>query len=103
MKIKAVQTEKSMVDAKNGKYTFYVPVEFTKDKIKDFISKAFDVKVKSVRTQAKRASITTTLTRSKVKIKARKKAIVMISKGTIDIFETETKKKTKKTKKETKK
>lgn len=96
MKIKPILTEKSMADAKDGTYTFWVPVEFTKFQIKDIIGRAFGVKVKSVRTQSKKGGIKTTLTRSKVKIKARKKAIIKLAgKDTIDIFDTETKKKKK--------
>lgn len=100
MKIRPVLTEKSMTDAKNGKYTFMVPVDFNKFQIRELIGIAFKVKVKDVRTQSRKASVKTTLSRSKVKVKATKKATVKLSgKETIDIFDTETKKAKKKGKK----
>lgn len=99
MKIKPVMTEKSMGQAKEGTYTFWVPANMTKFQIKNIIGQAFSVKVKEVRTQLRNGRIKTTLSRSKIKIKAQKKAFVVLSgKDTIDIFDTETKKKGKKAK-----
>lgn len=93
MKIKPVLTEKTMKDAAIGKYTFIVPVKLSKFQIKELIGKAFAVDVKSVRTQVKTGRTKTTLTRSKINVKPQKRAIVTLKgKGTIDIFDTETKK-----------
>lgn len=100
MKIKPVMTEKSMADAKLGTYTFWVPVDLTKFKIKEVIGRAFGVKVQAVRTQTKDPRVKTTLARKKIKVKGKKKAYVQLSgKDTIDIFDTETKKKKKTAKK----
>lgn len=94
MKIKPVMTEKSMNDAKKGKYTFLVPLDMSKFKIKETLGEIFSVKVKNVRTQNRKGMIKTTLMRKKMKVKPTKKAVVTLSgKDTIDIFETETKKK----------
>lgn len=92
MKIKPVLTEKTMEAAKTGQYTFLVPVELTKHKIKEVVGKAFGVTVVSVSTQRKSGRIKTTLSRQKVKVKSAKKAIVRLKdKEKIDLFESEKK------------
>jgi len=97
MKIKPILTEKSMAKAQNGQYSFWVSVRFTKFQIKELINKAFGVHVVSVKTQNHKGGIKLTLTRKKVKVLSRKKAIVTLKeKERIDLFEVEKKGKKKK-------
>lgn len=94
MKIKPVLTEKSMLDAQNGKYTFWVSPSFTKGKIKESIGKAFGVSVVSVRTQNKAKCEKVNLMRRKTIVKAKKKTVVTLKdKQKIGLFEAEKKKK----------
>jgi ribosomal protein L23 len=88
LKIKPILTEKSVEDAKGGRYSFWVPLRLTKHQIKKFIGEAFGVHVVKVRTQTRAGGVKTTLTRKKVIIKPRKKAIVSLKeKEKIDLFE----------------
>ncbi len=92
MKLVPILTEKSMKDAKSGKYTFLVGTNATKHMIKDLVSKVFNVKVASVRIINRRGRIKKTWRGNKRQIKPTKKAIVSLKgKDTIDVFE-ETKK-----------
>lgn len=96
LNIKPVITEKSLIEAKKGKYTFLLPNSLTKFQIKEIVGKLFGVEVKTVKTSNKKALTKTNLRRQKVKIKALKKAIVTLAKGqTIEIFGAEDKKKKK--------
>jgi len=96
MKLIPVMTEKSMKLAKDGGFTFKVPISLTKLEIKNLIAKTFGVTVINVRTLNSKAG-TKRNTRGKIqRIKANKKAIVFLKEGEkIDLFEEE-KKKTKK-------
>lgn len=85
--IKPVLTEKTISDAKNGKYTFLVPVDFNKHKIKEVINKAFGVNVTSVATMKYKGRVKRNVYRNKIKTSDSKKAIVKLTdKQTIDIF-----------------
>ena len=86
MKIKPVLTEKSLNDAQNGKYTFWVPKGLTKKQIKKAVSELFGVHVVRVHTMNYKARVTTSLKKKK-RIRARKKAIVSLQdKEKIEIF-----------------
>jgi large subunit ribosomal protein L23 len=86
--IKPLLTEKSLDDAKNGKYTFWVDRIWNKHKIAEVISKTFEVTVTSVRTINYKQSIRKNYLGRKRKMTGGKKAIVTLSgKGKIDLFE----------------
>lgn len=87
MKLKPILTEKSMKEAGGGLYSFWVPVGLTKHQIKELIGETFGVNVTKVRTQSRRACVRTTLTRKKMTLASRKKALVTLAgKQTIDLF-----------------
>lgn len=86
--IKPILTEKGLNEAKKGKYSFYVDPKLNKFQIKELISKLFAVHVTSARTINLKGSIKRDNKGKYRKIKARKKAVVMLKgKETIDLFE----------------
>lgn len=88
IKIKPIITEKSIRDAKNGKYTFIVPTLFTKANIKEVISSVFGVKVKRVRTINYYKLVRRGFKRLQRKRVNLKKAVVeLYPKEKIDLFE----------------
>lgn len=88
IKIEPVLTEKSMKDAKDGKYTFRVPRGFNKYKIRELVEKTFGVNVTKVRTMREAGEIKRLMTGKTRIIKPRKKAIVTLKeKEKIDLFE----------------
>ena len=88
MKLVPVLTEKSMQDAQEGKYTFFVDRNMTKHGIKDLVAKVFKVTVSSVQTINSRGRVKKTWQGKKKQIMPTKKAIVTLKgKDTIDIFE----------------
>ncbi len=89
MKLKPLITEKTVADAKNGKYTFKVDKNITKHGIKDLIEKAFGVHVVSVRTITIPGEKRKTVQGRKRVVKPGKKTVITLKdKETIDIFET---------------
>lgn len=98
MHIRAVTTEKSLNEAKKGRYSFWVNPKMTKIAIKKAIEVLFPVKVINVRTANLKGGIRRSVSGKYQTIKSKKRAIVILATGqTIDIFETE--KKAKPTKK----
>jgi large subunit ribosomal protein L23 len=92
MKLTPVLTEKSLIDAKEGHFTFKVNRNLTKVDIKRVIEKAFDVHVTSVRTANSIARTKKNNRGKRSAIKAYKKAWVKLGdKESIDIFEEKTK------------
>lgn len=92
MIIKPVMTEKSMNEAKNGKYSFWVPKSFTKYMVRKMVGEAFGVTVKNVKTLTYKESVRKNVRGRKVTTSARKKAIVTLkAKEKIDLFETKSK------------
>ncbi|OGM33389.1 50S ribosomal protein L23 [Candidatus Woesebacteria bacterium RIFCSPHIGHO2_01_FULL_44_21] len=90
--IKPILTEKSLAEAKAGRYSFWVPARSTKHQIKKLIGETFGVHVVRVRTQSRAGGIKTTLTRRKITVSPQKKAIVSLkAKEKIDLFEGEKK------------
>lgn len=89
IKLEPLLTEKSLKEAKEGRYTFMTPVGLTKFQIKEIISKSLKVTVKRVRVvkvgeELKRSGATRHLRQ----VLATKKAIVTIGdKDKIDLFE----------------
>lgn len=93
LKIKPVLTEKSLSDAKKGKYTFEVP-SLDKYQIKEKVEKVFGVTVVSVKTQNKKALVRKNIRGKKVNEQSVKKAIVEVKSGDkIALFGVEEKKK----------
>lgn len=81
-------TEKTLKDAKSGRYTFRFSKTTTKYQIKQIISKAFGVHVKSVSTINSKGETKTTMMRRKKRVMPSKKAIVVLAdKEKIDLFE----------------
>lgn len=87
--LKPIVTEKSMADAKTGKYTFHVSPSETKYTIKKLVEEMFDVHVKKVYTINMKEISKRTISGRKKTIKPVKKALVVLAEGEkIDIFET---------------
>ncbi len=88
MKIIPVLTEKSMSQAKEGFYTFFVGAGLTKNQIREAIERAFDVHVTSVHTMNFKKGLKKNSKGETVTLKARKKTIVTLAKDEkIDLFE----------------
>lgn len=89
MKIEPVLTEKSLEDAKMGRYTFWVPKNLTKPQIAILINNTFGVNVTKVRTLTTTKETKKNMWGRKRTINAKKKAMVNLSeKEKIDLFET---------------
>nr|AKQ04350.1 50S ribosomal protein L23, large subunit ribosomal protein L23 [uncultured Microgenomates bacterium Rifle_16ft_4_minimus_5036] len=89
MKFVPVISEKSLQNAKVGKYTFKVDRGLTKHQIKKLIEEAFGVHVTNVNTINLRGEVKRTMAGRKKVVKPVKKAIVVLrDKEKIDIFET---------------
>ncbi|KKQ26280.1 MAG: 50S ribosomal protein L23 [Microgenomates group bacterium GW2011_GWC1_37_12b] len=81
-------TEKSLKDAKAGRYTFRFPKNTTKYEVKAIVEKTFGVHVTSVKTMSQKGGTKTTMMRKKKTVKPSKKAIVTLKdKEKIDLFE----------------
>jgi large subunit ribosomal protein L23 len=88
MKLEPVITEKSLEEAKNGNYIFFVDRNLNKSQIKRLINKTFDVNVVSVRTINVSGAKKRTFRGRKKIIMPKKKAIVRLKdKEKIDLFE----------------
>jgi len=85
--IKPVLTEKALGLASSGKYTFLVPVAFSKDQIKENVNRIYGVDVVGVNTSKSKAVERRNMRRQKVTESESKKAIVVLKKGqNIDVF-----------------
>lgn len=88
LKIKPLLTEKSLLNAQNGVYTFSVGRNATKTQIKNTIQLALGVKVAKVRTVSMKKAIKKNMRGQKRTIPATKKAIITLKgKDKIDLFE----------------
>lgn len=85
--LKPVYTEKSLRDAKNGVYTFWIDPALTKGQIKSMIAKSFEVVVNSVKTLNYKKEVKRNMRGNKIVRSAMKKALVTLSKGKIELFE----------------
>jgi len=91
-KIKPVLTEKSLKEAKNGHYTFFVDFHLSKEQIKPLIEKTFGVHVKNMKTMNYKREERKNYKGVKQIKKALKKVMVGIGeKEKIDIFEEKSK------------
>ncbi len=93
MKLIPVLTEKSLKQAKEGHYTFWVSPSLTKEGVKALIERVFEVKVGKVRTMNFKGGVKRNLRGRTQVIKGAKKAIVTLKEGKIEIFEEKGKKK----------
>jgi len=86
-------TEKSMIDANNGKFSFKVAREANKNDIRKEVEKRFKVNVVKISTiTIKGRSVRAGIKRIEVKRSAFKKAIVKLKPGEkIGLFETQSK------------
>ncbi len=91
--IRPIFTEKSLAEAKNGKYSFWVDKGLTKLAIKTEISRVFGVHVTGVKTVSGKVENRRNLRGVRFLTRPTKKAIISVKDGEkIDIFE-ESKKK----------
>ncbi len=77
MKLKPVLTEKSHLEAKKGKYTFFVSRNLTKNQIKNYVEEVFGVHIKKINTFNSRG---------------KKVVVKLAAKEKIDLFEVKEKK-----------
>jgi large subunit ribosomal protein L23 len=90
--LKPILTEKSLNDAKEGRYTFFVSRLMTKHQIKNQIESVFNVKVQKVRTIKIQSEKKKNIHGKKRIITQKKKAMINLKgKDTIDLFETKKK------------
>ena len=87
--IAPIITEKSMMDASQGKFTFRVDRFATKEEIKKVVEKKFKVHVTNISTSIlKGKSVRTGMKRTEKKLTPVKKAVVTLKKGEkIGMFE----------------
>ncbi|MFV1917265.1 MAG: 50S ribosomal protein L23 [Patescibacteria group bacterium] len=89
MKLIPVLTEKSLEEAKKGKYTFLVDRGLTKYQIRKLVNGVFDVNATRVRTINLKGETKKTISGRKKIIQPTKKAIITLKeKEKIDLFET---------------
>jgi large subunit ribosomal protein L23 len=87
MRFTPIFTEKSMNQAKGGVYSFWVLPKFTKNQIKKFLENAFEVKINTIKTQNYKKMTTRTMRGVNKTIMAKKKVLVTLKSGKIEIFE----------------
>lgn len=94
MKIIPILTEKSLNLAKTGKFTFWVGPGLDKNEIKKVIESVYEVHVTGIRTILYKGLVKKNVRGRKVKVPARKKAMVDLAKDErIDAFEVKANKK----------
>ncbi len=92
--MKPLMTEKASLMMERKVYTFLVPVNYTKEKIKKEIFEIFGVNVASLKTLTSKATTRRTLSGKTVTHKKTKKVYFSLKEGqTIEIFETKKKEK----------
>ena len=85
--IRPLITEKSLIEASRGRYTFVVERRATKPIIRDAVRKQFDAEVSSVQTRNVKGEIRNR-GRHKIQTSDFKKAVVTLKNGKkIDLFE----------------
>lgn len=91
-KIVPILTEKTLNNAKEGKYTFWVDRSWNKHKIAIELGRLFDVEVDSVKTMNYKSLRKRNYLGRYKEIPSRKKTIISLKgKGKIDIFESKSK------------
>lgn len=89
MKFTPIFTEKSMNQAKNGMYSFWVLPTYAKGQIKKFIEDALEIKISKILTQNYKKMIVRTNRGTRKTVKAMKKVLITLKSGKIEIFEHE--------------
>ena len=86
--VRPILTEKSLAQARLGRYTFEVSLSANKNQIKEALENAFSVKVKTVRTAIQKEALRfIPKSRRQVPGAVWKKATVEISSGKLSLFE----------------
>ena len=92
MKLIPILTEKSLAQAKDGNYTFWVGSDLTKKEIKEAVEKVFRVNVTRIKTINYKKRREKDFRGKFKQILSRKKALVRLKeKEKIDLFEVEKK------------
>jgi len=89
MKFTPIFTEKSMNQAKNGQYSFWVLPTFAKGQIKKSLEDSLDIKIANILTQNYKKMIVKTARGTRKTVKAMKKVLITLKSGKIDMFEAE--------------
>lgn len=82
-----VMSEKSLVEARNGRYTFRVEGGLNKKEIKRRVERDFEVKVSRVKVAVVKGKQKTLRNRRRVKRPDWKKAVISLLGGRIELFE----------------
>ncbi len=94
MNFQPIFTEKSMNQSRKGTYSFWFLPKFSKNQIKVFLENAFNVKVGSIKTQNYKKMSTRTMRGVVKTIAAKKKVLITLKSGKIELFEEEVSKST---------
>lgn len=86
--IRPILTEKSLAQAKSGRYTFEVRIDANKNQIREALNSSLGVKVKNIKTSILKEE-TRIITKSRRQVTGRKwkKATVELTEGKITMFE----------------
>lgn len=89
MKFTPIFTEKSMNQAKNGQYSFWVLPTFAKGEVKKFMEDALDIKIANILTQNYKKMTVKTARGTRKTVKAMKKVLITLKSGKVEMFDTE--------------
>lgn len=87
MKFTPIFTEKSMNQAKNGMYSFWVLPTYAKGQIKKFLEDTLEIKIAKILTQNYKKMTVRTARGTRKTVKAMKKVLITLKSGKIEIFE----------------
>ncbi len=85
--LKPILTEKSLREAKDGAYSFWVDVNLTKFQIKKLVEDTFKVHVIRIRVVKKGGSVSKKMRRTKVELPQKKAIVRLKEKEKIELFE----------------
>ncbi len=91
MKFTPIFTEKTMNQAKNGMYSFWVLPTYAKGQIKKFMEDALEVKIDKILTQNYKKMVSRTARGTRKTVKAMKKVLITLKSGKIEMFDIEKK------------
>jgi len=86
MKFTPIFTEKSMNQAKNGMYSFWVLPTYAKGQIKKFLEDVLEIKIAKILTQNYKKMTVRTARGTRKTVKAMKKVLITLKSGKIEIF-----------------
>lgn len=89
MKFTPIFTEKSMNQAKNGMYSFWVLPTYAKGQIKKFMEDSLEIRISKILTQNYKKMTVKTARGTRKTIKAMKKVLITLKSGKIEMFESE--------------